>query len=130
MELINETLSFNSSGDDEAAVLQFSIKHVVLLISPFAPHFAEELWREMGEEKSILHKAWPAWDEDTAKEEEIELVVQINGKLRAKVMVPAGLDDETIKEKAFSELKIKEQIKGKQLKKVIVVKSKLVNIVV
>jgi leucyl-tRNA synthetase len=129
MELINETLSFKSSGDN-SAVLKFSIKNVVLLISPFAPHFAEELWKEMGKEKSILHEAWPAWDEETAKEEEIELVVQINGKLRAKVMVPAGLDDETIREKAFSDLKIKEQIEGKQLKKVIVVKSKLVNIVV
>ncbi len=130
MELINETLSFHVSDDNDNDVLAFSIKHVILLISPFAPHFAEELWRETGEEKSILHASWPEWDEDTAKEEEIELVVQINGKLRAKVMIPAGLDDETIREKAFADVKIMDYIKDRPLKKVIVVKSKLVNIVI
>jgi leucyl-tRNA synthetase len=74
--------------------------------------------------------SWPSWDEEIAREEEIELVIQINGKLRGKVMIPAGLDDEAIKEKAFSESKIKEHLKDKPLKKVIVVKGRLVNIVV
>jgi leucyl-tRNA synthetase len=130
MELINEALPFNVSDDKDAAALIFSIKHVILLISPFAPHFAEELWRAAGEERSILHASWPEWDEDTAKEEEIELVVQINGKLRAKVMIPSGLDDETIREKAFADLKVRDYIKDRPMKKVIVVKSKLVNIVI
>ncbi len=130
MELINEAYASRQPGDLSSDVLRFCIRQVLLLLSPFAPHFAEELWREIGESKSIVKETWPSWDEDTAKEDEIELVIQINGKVRAKLPVPAGLDDETIKEKAFAEPKIQEMINGKTLRKVIVVKSKLVNIVV
>jgi leucyl-tRNA synthetase len=130
MELVNETLSFNPANNNDIKVLRFSLKHIILLISPFAPHIAEELWREIGKENSIFNEKWPVWDEDIAREEEIELVIQINGKVRAKVKIPAGLDDESIKEKAFAEPKIKEHLKDKTPKKVIVVKSKLINIVV
>jgi leucyl-tRNA synthetase len=130
MELINETLAFYPSNKYDADVLRFGIKKVILLLSPFAPHVAEELWGEVGEDRSIFNGSWPSWDEDIAREEEIELVIQINGKLRGKVMIPAGLDDKAIKEKAFSESKIKEHLKDKPLKKVIVVKGRLVNIVV
>lgn len=130
MELLNEISSFVPSNDSELDLQKFSFERLILLISPFAPHVAEELWREMGENESIFKQKWPVWDEEAAKEEEIQLVVQINGKVRAKVMVPAGLDDETLKEKAFAEQKIKEQINGKPPEKVIVVKGKLVNIVV
>ena len=130
MELMNEISSFKPAGDEDAAVLKFSIRSMMLLISPFAPHIAEELWRELGEDKYIFNEEWPAWDDEIAKEDEIELVVQINGKVRAKLMVTAGLDDDTLKEKAFAEPKINEYVGGKTLRKVIVVKSKLVNIVV
>ncbi|NOZ68351.1 MAG: leucine--tRNA ligase, partial [Deferribacteres bacterium] len=130
MELVNEILSFTPPDDSGAAVLRFSIRHVILLLAPFAPHFAEELWRETGNHGSIVNEKWPEWDEDTAREEETELVVQVNGKVRAKVMIPAGLDDEAVKEKAFSEPKIREYTEGKTLKKVIVVRGRLVNIVV
>jgi len=130
MELINEVSPFNPSCDEDTAVLKFSIRNMLLLISPFAPHIAEELWRELGEGNYIFNEEWPVWDDEIAKEDEIELVVQINGKVRAKIMAPAGLDDETIKEKAFAEPKIQELIQDKTLRKVIVVKSRLVNIVV
>lgn len=130
MELINEMLAFNPADNDDETVSRHSVKQVILLLSPFAPHITEELWREMGESESILKKKWPVWDEEAAKEEEIELVIQINGKVRSKIMVPAGLGDEIIKEKAFSEPKIQEHIKDKTPKKVIVVKGKLVNLVV
>ena len=130
MELFNDIPAFKPTGDDDAAALRFSIRNMITLISPFAPHIAEELWRETGGEKSILNEKWPVWDENIAKEEEIELVIQVNGKVRGKVMIPAGLEDEAIKEKAFSEPKVREHIKDKPLKKVIVVKSRLVNIVI
>jgi leucyl-tRNA synthetase len=130
MELVNETLSFKPAGNGDTDVIRFIIKSFMLLLSPFAPHIAEELWRETGQTKSIFEEKWPEWDEDRAKEEEIELVIQVNGKVRAKVMAPAGLDDGEIKEKAFSEPKIQELINDKPPKKVIVVKGKLVNIVV
>ena len=130
MELINEAYAFRQAGDLDPDVLRFCVKQVILLVAPFAPHLAEELWRETGESGSVFSEKWPVWDEEIAKEDEIQLVVQINGKVRAKLMVPAGLDDETLKEKTFAEPKIKEQINGKPLRKVIVVKSRLVNIVI
>lgn len=130
MELVNEAYSFMQAGDLAPDVLRFSVKQTLLLLSPFAPHIAEELWHETGESESIFTEKWPVWDEEAAKEDEVELVVQINGKVRAKLMVPAGLDDGTLRDKAFAEPKIQEQIDGKALRKVIVVKSRLVNIVV
>jgi leucyl-tRNA synthetase len=130
MELINEVMSFRSSGRDDTNVLKFSMLQVILLLSPFAPHIAEELWRMNGKNNSIFHEPWPEWDDACAKEEEIELVIQVNGKVRGKVMIPAGLDDEAIKEKAFSNPKIMEYMKDNMPKKVIVVRGRLVNIVV
>ncbi len=130
MELVNEIVSFRPPDDSGAAVLRFSIRHMILLLAPFAPHFAEELWRETGHHGSIANEKWPEWDEDTAREEQTELVVQVNGKVRAKVMIPAGLDDDAVKEKAFSEPKIRQYTAGRALKKVIVVRGRLVNIVV
>ncbi len=128
MELINQILSYDPSENKD--VINFSVRQVVLLISPFAPHIAEELWRETGGEGSIFEQEWPEWDDEIAKEEEIELVIQVNGKVRAKLKIPAGLDDDAIKEKAFADPKVQEYMKDKPLKKVIVVRGKLVNIVV
>ncbi|MBI5408361.1 MAG: leucine--tRNA ligase, partial [Nitrospirae bacterium] len=130
MELINEATSFNPSTDEDSRTLRSTIRQIILLLSPFAPHIAEELWAQAGEKESILKEPWPVWDEDIAKEEEIELVIQVNGKVRGRIMIPAGLDDETIKEKALAEPKVREHIKDKALKKVLVVKGKLVNIVI
>jgi leucyl-tRNA synthetase len=130
MELFNEISSFSPAGPDDVTVLNFSMKQLILLLSPFAPHIAEELWQETGEAETLLKQPWPAWDEEAAKEEEVELVVQVNGKVRGKMMIPAGLGDEAVKEKAFTDPKVQEHIKGKALKKVVVVKGKLVNIVI
>jgi leucyl-tRNA synthetase len=130
MELFNDISAFSQSGNKENHVLRFSIQQLIVLISPFAPHMAEELWRDLGEKESIIHQSWPSWDRDIAKEEEVELVIQINGKVKAKTMIPAGLDDGAIRERAFAEPKVLELTEGRALKKVIVVKSKLVNIVI
>jgi leucyl-tRNA synthetase len=130
MELLNEMTSFIPADSDDSGVLGFSMRRLVLLIAPFAPHIAEELWREMGESRSIFKEKWPSWDEEIARDEEVELVIQVNGKVRAKLLIPAGLDDEAIKEKTFSDPKIQENIQDRPVRKVIVVKGKLINIVV
>jgi len=130
MELINEITAFNPENKHDREVLAFSIRQMILLLSPFAPHIAEELWEAIGENETILKEKWPVWDEEAAKEEEIELVIQINGKLRGKIMIPAGLEDDVVKEKAFADPKVQELLKGKIVKKIVVVKGKLVNIVV
>ncbi|MBI4848589.1 MAG: leucine--tRNA ligase, partial [Nitrospirae bacterium] len=130
MELINEITAFSPVSKEDHGVVKFSIEQMVLLLSPFAPHITEELWEQAGGKKSIQKEPWPVWDEEIVKEEEVELVIQVNGKVRGKILIPAGLDDDAVKEKAFSDPKVQEHIKGKTLKKVVVVKGKLVNIVV
>jgi leucyl-tRNA synthetase len=101
----------------------------MLMLTPFAPHIAEELWEAIGEKGSILACEWPAWSKDLARDEEVELVVQVNGKLRAKILVPAQLSDEKARELALQDAKIKELTAGRQIRKIVVVRGKLVNIV-
>jgi leucyl-tRNA synthetase len=109
--------------------MKHAIETTLLLLSPFSPHVAEELWEAMGNEPSIFSQAWPRWDDEIAREEEIELVIQVNGKVRAKLMVPQGLSDEEIKTRAVNEPRIRETVGDKTIKKIIVVRGKLVNMV-
>ena len=106
-------------------------RDLVLLLAPFAPYVAHELWKMLGENgENLLRAAWPKYDPELAKEEEIEIPVQINGKLRAVVVVPAGSSEDAIREAATDDEKIRAGIAGKQIAKIIVVPGKLVNIVV
>jgi leucyl-tRNA synthetase len=129
MELVNLANSFEPSSVHDWAVLKFSIERTLLLLSPFAPHISEELWEAIENQPSIFSQTWPEWDDEAAREEEIELVIQVNGKLRSKAMIPRGKSDEEIKELALQDSKIKEIIGTGPIRKVIAVKGKLVNIV-
>ena len=102
----------------------------VLMLQPFVPYLAYELWERLGEQESLLKAAWPTYDPALAKEEEIEIPVHVNGKLRSLVVVPAEATQDTIQERALADEKIKALIEGKQIIKVIVVPAKLINIVV
>ncbi len=102
----------------------------VLLLAPFAPYLAHELWETLGEKGSLLRAPWPKYDPALAKEEEIEIPVQVNGKLRSRVTVPADATEVVILESALADEKIKAAIAGKQIVKKIYVPGKLVNIVV
>ncbi len=130
MELSNEMSSFEAKTDEDKAVLLLAIKKTLQMIAPFAPHIAEELWESIGEKNSVFEHDWPEWDENLARDEEIELVVQVNGKLRAKILIPAGLSDDEVKQKAQNDPKISEIIGDKKIKKIVVVKGRLVNIVI
>ncbi|MBB5324433.1 leucyl-tRNA synthetase [Anoxybacillus tepidamans] len=101
----------------------------VKLLSPVCPHIAEELWEKLGHNNTIAYEAWPAYDEAKLVEDEIEIVVQVNGKVRAKLHVPADASKEQLEQIAMEDVKIKEQIEGKTVRKVIAVPGKLVNIV-
>ena len=101
----------------------------VLLLSPYAPHLAEELWGKLGRAPSISGQPWPAWDEALTTEELVEVVFQINGKIRAKESLPTGIAEAELKAKALGHERIKELLEGKEIRKVIVVPNKLVNIV-
>ena len=105
------------------------IDTLLLLLAPIAPHITEELWAQRGRPYSIHQQPWPEWDAEIAKEETITLVVQVNGKVRDKIEVEAGLPDETLQTLALSSEKIQHWLEGKEPRKVIVVKGRLVNIV-
>jgi leucyl-tRNA synthetase len=130
MELMNEITSFEPGEEDDLAVFRFALEQLLLLVAPFSPHIAEELWEAIGNSPSIFEQPWPVWDEEAAKEEQIELVIQVNGKLRTKAMIPAGMPDDEIRKIALSDQRIREVTAGKVIQKVLVVKGKLVNIVV
>ncbi len=101
----------------------------VLLLSPYAPHLSEELWEKMGYKDTISKAKWPEWKEELTKEKEVTIVVQINSKVRSKMQLPAGTDVELIKKQALETDRIKELLTGKDVKKVIAIPDKLVNIV-
>ena len=130
MELFNELSSFVYKSKSDAAAFKFALETLLALLCPFAPHIAEELWSVIGGKGALHEHPWPSWDEDKAAEDEVELVVQINGKVRARTTIPAGLPDDEIKQKAFALDKIIEAMDGKEIRKTFVIKGKLVNIVI
>lgn len=105
-------------------------RDLVRLLHPFAPYLAHELWEMLGENSSLLRQPWPAYDPALAKEEEIEIAVQINGKIRARLMVAADAGDEDVRQLALNDPKVLASMDGKRVVKAIVVPNKLVNIVV
>ena len=107
-----------------------AVENLLLILAPIAPHITEELWSQQNKPYSIHQQVWPSWDPKIAKEETVTLVVQINGRVRDRISVPAGTPDEELKRLALGSDKIKRQLGNKDLRKVIVVKGKLVNIVV
>jgi leucyl-tRNA synthetase len=132
MELFNAMSAIELQEDDpqQAAVMRFTVETLGLLLSPIVPHFAEELWEALGYKSSILLAAWPSYREEALEKDELLIVIQVNGKLRSRFNIDVDADDETIKQKALADEKIKKFIAGKEIKKVIVVKHKLVNIVI
>ena len=132
MELFNTMsgIDIKKISNDQLPVMRLAMESVTLLLSPIVPHFAEELWAELGHESSVLLAPWPQYREDALVKDELLIVVQVNGKLRSRFQVATDTDEETIKEMALSDERIEKFIDGRDVKKVIVVKNKLVNIVI
>lgn len=105
------------------------VEGFVKLLAPICPHIAEELWSKLGHSESVAYEAWPAFDEAKLVDDEVEIVVQINGKVKAKLMVPSDANKEVLEQIAMDDTTVKEQIDGKTVRKVIAVPGKLVNIV-
>jgi len=129
MEFSNFLAKAKKSGRMDASAWQEAIDTLLLLMAPSAPHFAEELWARLGKPYSIHQQPWPKWDEDLAREEEITLVVQVNGKVRDRLQVPADIDEERAKELALASQRVQSHIAGKQAQRIIYVPGKLVNVV-
>lgn len=128
MELTNELYAYEK--DLSPSVIAEVLPKLVLLLGPFAPYMAEELWAELGRDGPVLHAKWPDFDPALAREDEVEVVVQINGKLRARLAVPSGTSREKIETLATSDPKVVPHLEGKTIRKVVVVPEKLVNFVV
>jgi leucyl-tRNA synthetase len=112
------------------AVLKEAVEALVRMLSPFAPHMAEELWEALGHADGIVAAGWPAFDEAVAKPDEIVVPVQVNGKLRARLTVPADTSEEKLRELALAHPQVRTYLEGKEVKKVVVARGKLVSIVV
>jgi len=133
MELVNSLYQIRRPHKEDRmsyAVIRRTIETVVVLLSPIVPHITEELWEIIGMKGELTESSWPSYDKSLAAEEEITIVIQVNGKLRGRVQVDAGESDERIKELALREEKVQKFIEGKRLIKEIYVPKKLVNIVV
>ena len=131
MELVNE-LHAQEPLDQELSpvVLKRVLAMLVLMMSPIAPHIAEEMWEMLGNPGGLGTQRWPAYREDLTREEQIEIIIQVNGRVRGKVLVDEGLGDDELKERALNDPRIKPLLAGKETAKVIVVPKKLVNFVV
>jgi leucyl-tRNA synthetase len=147
MELVNEIYAFSESTVHGApsrgeppvglverpqtiAVLREAIDALVLMISPFAPHMAEELWHSLGNAESLVKARWPAFDAKVAKADEVVVPVQINGKIRARLTVRADASDDELREVALADAIVRQHTAGKTIRKVVVAKGPLVSLVV
>jgi leucyl-tRNA synthetase len=133
MILVNEIAAREASidaGEVSPAAVGEVFRGLILLLAPFAPFFAAEMWEQIGGEGVVFRTAWPVANEELAREDEDEIPVQVNGKLVNVIKVAAGSDDATVKAAALADEKVKARIEGKTVVKVIVVPGKLVNLVV
>jgi leucyl-tRNA synthetase len=133
MELLNELHSLESeidAGRVPAGLLGEAQRSLVLLLHPFAPFLAHELWEMLGQTTSLLREPWPQYDPALTREEEIELPVQVNGKLRSRILAPADASEELVRQRALEDTKVQTLIAGRQVVKLIVVPGKLINVVV
>jgi leucyl-tRNA synthetase len=132
MELVNALYQYKElpATDRDRAVLREAVDTLLLMLAPFAPHITEELWQVTGHEGSIHQQAWPSYDPAAIVEDEITVVVQINGRVRERILVPVDITPQAMQEKALAEPKVQQLIEGKKVVKVIPVPGKLVNIVI
>ena len=123
MIFVNETIK----DEDHAAAI---LEKFILILAPYAPHLAEEVWQLLGHKNSLAHETWPAFDPKYLIEDEIEMPVMIGGKLRAKVVVPKAMGEDGVKKMALADERVVKCLESVQVKKVIVVPGRVVNIVV
>jgi leucyl-tRNA synthetase len=133
MELVNTLFAETGENANEVVepdVIRESVESILLLLAPMVPHFCEELWQLTGHVQPLSETPWPKFNAQAAKDDEITLVIQINGKVRSRLLVQADQNGEKLEKKALADKKVQKFIGDKQIRKIIVVKNKLINIVV
>lgn len=134
MELANEMGRFELEGapdeaDERRFAYSYAVETLLLLLSPFAPHLCEELWERLGRNGSIFQMTWPTYDPAAITAEEIVVVVQVDGKVRSRLFMPADADDSAMREAALADERVKGWLENRSIRKVVIVPKKLVNIV-
>jgi leucyl-tRNA synthetase len=130
MELLNAVARFDDKSPQGRAVAQEALEIAVMTLSPIVPHVTHALWSALGHESALIDECWREPDPAALVQDTIELVVQVNGKLRARIAVPAGAEEARVREAALADEMVRKFVDGKTLRKVIVVPGKLVNFVV
>lgn len=129
MEFTNNLAKIREIGAVASSAWEQAIDTLLLLLAPTAPHLAEELWQQRGHSYSIHNQSWPQWDEELAKDEEITLVIQVNGKLRDRIIVPASVTEAEVRELVLASQRVKAHLEGKKIINTIYVPQRLVNLV-
>ena len=130
MELLNAVNAFEVNGDADQSVRQEALETAVLLLSPIVPHVTHELWYALGHTTAVIDERWPTVDKQALVKDEVQFVVQVNGKLRARLPVAAGVARDAVEAMALADPNVQQFIEGKTIRKVIVVPNKLINLVV
>jgi leucyl-tRNA synthetase len=135
MELVNELYAFSRGQEAEPTpaasyVVREALESLILMLAPFAPHTAEELWEQFGHSGTLTHAPWPKFDAQAAQADELEIPVQVNGKVRGRVTVPPDIGDEELQQVALANPTVQPHVQGKLVKKVVIAKGRLVSIVV
>lgn len=129
MELVNELYKYKQSGEINVPLMELAINDLLLILNPFTPHITEELWSDMGHKERVYQTPWPEYDPSALVLDEIEVIVQINGRIKDKLVVPRDTDKEKLEELARSSAKVQSACEGKTIVKAIVIPGKLVNFV-
>jgi len=130
MELVNEMYKYKDNEELNLGLIGAATTNLVLMLAPFTPHICEEMWAHLGHSESIYNAAWPKYDEKALKLDEVEIVIQVNGKLRDKMNITANMEKTLFQQTVMESDKVKELISGKQVIKVVAVPDKLINIVI
>lgn len=131
MELVNSLYKYDACDTEKNnSVYKNCFKSLILLLAPCAPHFSEEIWESLGNKNSIFYSKYPECDENALVLDEVEVAVQINSKMRTKMMIPSEVTEDTVKELIYADEKLANELNGKTIKKLIIVPKRLINIIV
>jgi len=134
MEMTNEISRIGpeeaNASPEIASALQEALRTIVILLSPFVPHVAEELWEALGEKPGMVRVSWPSFDPELLKQDEVAIVVQVNGRKRAEITVPSAASEDEVKQAAMAESNVQRFVEGKTIRKMVLVPGKLLNVVV
>lgn len=130
MVLVNEMYRYKELEERNMGLLKYAIRTMILLLAPFTPHICEEMWQMVGGKETLYKESWPKWEEEALIRDEVEVAIQINGKVKEKIMVPTGLNKDEFRDFAMKDDKVQVLLAEKEIMKIIPVPGKLLNVVV